>query len=133
MVCWCDAFFFRVFLCGLLVLELPSESLFFVAVNAPSVGFLLGHFFVEVLLIGVRNWTSGAAAGCARTFWNWLGSELELAKTVQYISGEFGNRPCFFYFLFLTLDKSEADTCTVQDDQPLATSHKNAWKGGNNK
>jgi len=50
MVCWCDTFFFRVFLCGLLVLVMPSESLFFVAANAASAGFLLGRFFVEVLL-----------------------------------------------------------------------------------
>jgi hypothetical protein len=67
MVCWCDTFFFRV-LCGLLVLVLPSENLFFVAVNAASACFLLGHFFVEILLIGVGNWTFGAA-GCARTLW----------------------------------------------------------------
>jgi hypothetical protein len=53
-VCWCDTFFFRVFLCGLLVLVLPSESLFFVAANAAAgAGFLvLGRFFVEVLPIG---------------------------------------------------------------------------------
>jgi hypothetical protein len=64
MVCWCDTFF-RVLLCGLvLVLVLPTESLFFVriAANAASAaGFLLGRFFVEVLLISVRlvckNWT----------------------------------------------------------------------------
>jgi len=55
MVCWCDAFFFRVFLGGLLVLVLPSESLFFVAANAASAGFLLGRFFVDVLLISVKT------------------------------------------------------------------------------
>jgi hypothetical protein len=54
MVCWCDTF--RVFLCGLvLVLVLPSKSLFRVAANAASAaGFLLGRFFVEVLFIGAR-------------------------------------------------------------------------------
>jgi hypothetical protein len=53
MVCWCDRTLFRVrvFLCGLLVLVLPSESRFFAAANA---GFPLGRFFVEVLPIGVR-------------------------------------------------------------------------------
>jgi len=61
MVCWCDALFFRVFLGGLLVLVLPSESLFFVAANAASAGFLSGRFFFEVLLIDVR---SSGAAGC---------------------------------------------------------------------
>jgi hypothetical protein len=54
IVCWCDTVFFRVFLCGLLGLVLPSESLFFVATNAASAGFLLGRFFVEVLFIGVK-------------------------------------------------------------------------------
>ena len=37
------------------LLALPSESLFLVAANAASAaGFLLGRFFVEALLIGVR-------------------------------------------------------------------------------
>lgn len=37
------------------LLALPSESLFLVAANAASAaGFLLGRFFVEGLLIGVR-------------------------------------------------------------------------------
>ena len=57
MICWCDRAFFRVFLCGLLlvlvlVLVLLSESFFFVVANAASAGFLLRRFFIEVLLVG---------------------------------------------------------------------------------
>ncbi|KAF8499834.1 hypothetical protein F5888DRAFT_1685981 [Russula emetica] len=75
MVCWCDNRFFRVvFLCGLvlLVLVLPSKGLFFVAANAleASAGFLLGRFFVEVLLIGVKTAVRIGLSKRRRTFWN---------------------------------------------------------------
>lgn len=42
----------------MLALALPSESLFVVVVvvaNADSAGFLLGRFFVEVLLMGCKT------------------------------------------------------------------------------
>ena len=62
------------------MLALLSESLFFVVANADNVGFLLGRFFVEVLLIGckigvVRTgfFQHGAERlACARTFWKEL-------------------------------------------------------------
>jgi len=73
IVCWCDTFF-RVFLCSLLVLLLPSESLFFVAATAPGACFLLGRFFVEALVIGVKTgWCKNVGAAV------WF-SEIEILK-----------------------------------------------------
>jgi hypothetical protein len=54
MVCWCETFF-QALLCGLSVLLLPRERLFFAtAATAAAAGFLLERFFVVVLVIGVR-------------------------------------------------------------------------------
>jgi hypothetical protein len=68
MVCWCETFF-RDFLSRLLVLVLAKEgSPFFVAAAcAAAVGFLLGRFFAEVLVItvNVRSWWQSSYA---RTF-----------------------------------------------------------------